>query len=313
MGHVGILLTALAFASGVLSITYTINLYQKIRIKYLKIHNFVFALLNYKIFVGMAFNYFQFNLRTELSESSARTILQIYHFHFSITTLFFFYGIILALYELRGIKWPRKWRMALLAVYVSLIVSQGLSSLFSVTISGASVYIFLLLFIYFSSYILIIILSIRFFLLSHTRKKNIKESVLKKFSLILLSIIILLMILSFMQGFKFMSTELYVLLLSICIFSVNLMPIKYMRDFLKKVFPEHISEDAADLRRQEMMEKFKISKREQEIIRLICLGKSNKEIEDELYISIQTVKDHIYNIYRKTGVKNRVQLTNLFR
>lgn len=54
-----------------------------------------------------------------------------------------------------------------------------------------------------------------------------------------------------------------------------------------------------------------ISQREWEIIQLICTGKSNKEIEDELYISLATVKDHIHNIYSKTGVKNRVQLTNM--
>ena len=56
-----------------------------------------------------------------------------------------------------------------------------------------------------------------------------------------------------------------------------------------------------------------ISTREAEIIRLICDGKSNREIEHELYISILTVKDHVHNIYKKTGVKNRVQLANWVR
>ncbi len=58
--------------------------------------------------------------------------------------------------------------------------------------------------------------------------------------------------------------------------------------------------------------KFGITKREQEIIQLICEGKSNREIEDQLFISLQSVKDHIYRIYQKTRVKNRVQLANLF-
>ena len=40
MGHLGILLTVLALASGVISLTFTINLYQKIRVKYLKIHKY---------------------------------------------------------------------------------------------------------------------------------------------------------------------------------------------------------------------------------------------------------------------------------
>jgi DNA-binding CsgD family transcriptional regulator len=38
---------------------------------------------------------------------------------------------------------------------------------------------------------------------------------------------------------------------------------------------------------------------------------TNQEISDSLFISVQTVKDHIYRIFLKTGVKNRVQLTNL--
>ncbi|MDH4272103.1 MAG: helix-turn-helix transcriptional regulator [Candidatus Aminicenantes bacterium] len=64
--------------------------------------------------------------------------------------------------------------------------------------------------------------------------------------------------------------------------------------------------------RKEKFIKFGITKREQEIIHLICAGKSNREIEDQLFISLQSVKDHIYRIYQKTGVKNRVQLANLF-
>jgi len=46
---------------------------------------------------------------------------------------------------------------------------------------------------------------------------------------------------------------------------------------------------------------------------LICKGNSNQDISDSLFISLQTVKDHIHRIYLKTGVKNRVQLTNLIR
>ena len=55
-----------------------------------------------------------------------------------------------------------------------------------------------------------------------------------------------------------------------------------------------------------------ISKREQEVIGLILQGFSNRDIEERLFISMSTVKDHIYKIYKKTGVRNRVQLVNLF-
>jgi DNA-binding CsgD family transcriptional regulator len=53
---------------------------------------------------------------------------------------------------------------------------------------------------------------------------------------------------------------------------------------------------------------FKVSDRELEIIGLIIEGKSNKEIEDKLNISVNTVKNHIYNIYKKLGVNSRSQL-----
>ena len=43
------------------------------------------------------------------------------------------------------------------------------------------------------------------------------------------------------------------------------------------------------------------------------MGKSNKEISDKLFISLQTVKDHVHNIFVKAGIKNRVQLSNLVK
>ncbi|MCP5105296.1 MAG: helix-turn-helix transcriptional regulator [bacterium] len=44
---------------------------------------------------------------------------------------------------------------------------------------------------------------------------------------------------------------------------------------------------------------------------LVLKGRTNKDIEDSLYISLNTVKTHIYNIYQKAGVKNRLELINI--
>lgn len=60
-------------------------------------------------------------------------------------------------------------------------------------------------------------------------------------------------------------------------------------------------------------EQYRISAREREIIRLLLKGKSNREIEDTLFISMGTVKNHIYSIFQKLGVKNRGQLTAFFK
>lgn len=61
-----------------------------------------------------------------------------------------------------------------------------------------------------------------------------------------------------------------------------------------------------------LKQEYGISKRELEIVDLICKGKTNKEIANSLYISQQTVKDHNYNIFQKTKVRNRTELVSLF-
>lgn len=51
-----------------------------------------------------------------------------------------------------------------------------------------------------------------------------------------------------------------------------------------------------------------LTKRENTIINLVTVGAQNKEIADQLNISTNTVKTHIYSIFRKTQSRNRVEL-----
>jgi len=56
---------------------------------------------------------------------------------------------------------------------------------------------------------------------------------------------------------------------------------------------------------------FSLSARERDVVQRILKGKSNKEIEQELFISSHTVKNHIYHIFQKAGVKSRGQLVSM--
>lgn len=63
---------------------------------------------------------------------------------------------------------------------------------------------------------------------------------------------------------------------------------------------------------EKIYHKYTISKREQEIIDLVLHGKSNSEIANSLFIAKSTVKNHIYRLYQKLGVKSRFELVNFF-
>jgi DNA-binding NarL/FixJ family response regulator len=51
-----------------------------------------------------------------------------------------------------------------------------------------------------------------------------------------------------------------------------------------------------------------LSKREQEVVALVAQGLRNKEIAEKLFISAQTVKNHLHNIFEKLGVSDRLEL-----
>lgn len=52
---------------------------------------------------------------------------------------------------------------------------------------------------------------------------------------------------------------------------------------------------------------FDLTTREMEILKLVAAGKSNKDIADELVLSIHTVKNHLKNILQKLCVEDRTQ------
>lgn len=59
------------------------------------------------------------------------------------------------------------------------------------------------------------------------------------------------------------------------------------------------------------IEEYHITSRELDIIKLILMGKSNKEISGILFRSPKTIQNHIYNIYQKTGASSRMHLNNI--
>lgn len=56
------------------------------------------------------------------------------------------------------------------------------------------------------------------------------------------------------------------------------------------------------------LKKRRISKRELEVLSLIASGKSNREIADQLFVSVPTIKTHIANLFEKLEARRRTQV-----
>jgi DNA-binding NarL/FixJ family response regulator len=61
-------------------------------------------------------------------------------------------------------------------------------------------------------------------------------------------------------------------------------------------------------RRHRMADELRLTPRETDVVELLCDGKTNTEIADQLQASLSTIKCHLNHIFHKVGVSNRAAL-----
>lgn len=94
----------------------------------------------------------------------------------------------------------------------------------------------------------------------------------------------------------------------ILIYFLSLVPaLWYLRQKSNILF-EPVGAERPNSDKKFLYQKYQITPREQEVIEQICLGKTNQQIADTLFISLQTVKDHTHRIYTKVGINSRMKL-----
>jgi len=99
------------------------------------------------------------------------------------------------------------------------------------------------------------------------------------------------------QKYSFQKKLNYVLVLLILILAV-ISVLQFRK--LKALKPQKVIQETSNLA---------LTNQEEKITKLILEDKSNKEIADELFISLSTVKTHIRNLYAKLDVANRHELS----
>src|ERR1700735_5402814 len=79
-------------------------------------------------------------------------------------------------------------------------------------------------------------------------------------------------------------------------------------EIFKKTLIQEIVEGNQDIAHKEYIPRKNLSGREHEIVRYIKRGYKNKEIAQRMFITEQTVKNHLRVIFYKVGVGSRTSL-----
>ncbi len=80
-------------------------------------------------------------------------------------------------------------------------------------------------------------------------------------------------------------------------------------DTLNQILPKMVMQTK---KKKHSLGSHNLTKREEEIARLILKGNSNKMIASKLYITEKTVKTHLTKIFKKLGITNRLELAVKF-
>ncbi len=80
-----------------------------------------------------------------------------------------------------------------------------------------------------------------------------------------------------------------------------------IHDFEEEIHEQHVSKHDLFL---EKIKQFDLTEREEEVLLYISKGYKNAEIAEKIFVSVNTVKTHIKNIFVKMDVRNRIEATN---
>ena len=83
--------------------------------------------------------------------------------------------------------------------------------------------------------------------------------------------------------------------------------IKQLHDFEEELHEQEVSHHDLFL---EKIKQFNLTEREEEVLLHISNGLKNNEIAEKMFVSINTVKTHIKNIFIKLDVRNRIEAAN---
>jgi DNA-binding CsgD family transcriptional regulator len=313
MGHLSLILIILAFGLGAAASAHASLLSKRFPIRYLKSHSTLLILLNTVVFLGLLFNYIQLNMMDQSFSNKINIFHYSYYLVLSVLTAFILYVFIGLVFNLFKKNWSKKWRILYWIYFIGLILGQIVYALMNPEPEEISQYAIFLYGIAVSFFLVNYVLVFLIYFQSKVFESRIQRRLLQALSLFLFLVFTASLFLDASQILEVVTLEEYLLYKSAVIYVLNLVSLFKLMSFVQSLFPQETGPTGMSVSREHLFQKYKLTQREQEVVRLICSGKSSKDIENELFLSPHTIKEYIYRIYKKTGVKNRVQMVNLFR
>jgi DNA-binding CsgD family transcriptional regulator len=306
----------LSICAGLYAILVTYQLNKKYRLSYLS--TFLYFQIFFNVF-GLYGILGQVIAKRVLlqQESSLKTIETIGHF-FSFLGMPFlilaFYMFIRLCWEVIEKKLSRTFNLSyffsLLFIFIAYGVVIVLLNLLNFRDEQYAFFSSAIIFLYIFVEVLVLFIALPQLLINANKiKDEDKQKAVQIFAYLYLFVFCASLIVLLLAARNWTLSAVYLLVF----LSGNIPPVLYWRTYLSKHFVAPVLQTTGTLAMKQFLAEYKISKREEEVIQLLCDGKTNKEISETLFISLQTVKDHIYRIFQKTDVKNRVQLINLIQ
>ncbi len=304
MYHIIISLYVIAFIVGVLAAFYTNQIKKAYAFLYLRPFGHFILFFNLMILVLAVANY----VKTNLQISSANQLPLVYWIGDFLISYLAAIGLTYSFLRVaRGLEDKR------VSSHLRIGFAAGIIILASSYGAGFALYVqnddFRWLYETRNAmYLAILLVPIMFLIVLLIRGRKMDDAdrrkIIKPFCYFYLTGFVLLF-LSLYFHFQFTPFDIALLLLII-----NLMPFIWFKWFFMKIYGDHFLLSGTKVVLNKITTEHHISNREREILELILQGKSNKEIEGMLFISLGTVKNHIYNIYQKLNVKSRGQLVH---
>jgi DNA-binding CsgD family transcriptional regulator len=313
MAHLSLVLIILTFGGGMVASSHAVLLYYRFPIRYLKFHSALLVFLNTVVFLGLLFNYFQLNLIDKPPFITGDIFYKSYYLALSLLTVFVLYALAGAVFIILKTDWTRRGRVLFRVYFPALILGQVVNIFVNPGGEGFPLYVIFLLgtavSFFVGNYILI------YLLYSQSRRltPGERQRWLRTLSAFLFVVVTASLCLDTLQITAVLALWIYLLLKAVAICAVNIVSLVRLKAFVKVMFPQETVQVGANAHMERLFEKHKLTDRERQVTLLICGGKSSRDIGNELFLSSHTIKEYIYRVYKKTGVKNRVQLINLFR